>query len=79
MVDMASSFHGPANRLHDYVIKCKRCGEHIAAPVQTIPDSWIVHTCPLCGERRRYLAAEIFRGRLSFDFEAWSRRAGRGA
>jgi hypothetical protein len=66
---MASSFHGPPARLHNFVITCKRCKENIAAPVQTMPDTWIIATCPLCHEKRRYLPAEIFRGRLSFDFE----------
>ena len=33
----------------------------------TLPDSWIVAVCPLCGEKRRYLPAYIFRGRLSHD------------
>ena len=74
---MASSFHGPPARLHNFVITCKRCKENIAAPVQTMPDTWIMAKCPLCHEKRRYLPAEIFRGRLSFDFEAWSRKAGR--
>ena len=35
---------------------------------QTMSDSWIIHTCSLFGERRRYLPAEIFKDRLSFDF-----------
>ncbi len=72
-----SMFHGPPQRLHDFVIRCKGCGEHIAAPVETMPSGWIINTCPLCGERRKYLPAEIFRGRLSFDFEQWLRKAGR--
>src|ERR1700750_2213396 len=54
-------FQGPPARIHPFVITCKRCRENIAAPVQTMPDSWIIHTCPLCGERRRYLPAEISR------------------
>jgi RNase P subunit RPR2 len=66
---MVSMFHGPSNSLHDFVIRCKRCGENIAAPVNTMPDSWIIHTCPLCGERRRYLPAEIFQGRLSYKYQ----------
>ena len=77
--NVVMSFHGPITRLHNFVIKCKRCGEHIAAPVQTLPDTWIVAQCPLCSERRRYLPAEIFKGRLSFDFEEWARKARRGA
>jgi len=71
---MDSVFHGPPQQIYDFVITYKRCRENIAAPVQTMPDSWIIHTCPLCGERRRYLPAEIFKGRLSSDFEVWARK-----
>jgi hypothetical protein len=39
--------------------------ENIAAPVQTMPSSWIIASCPLCEEKRRYLPTEIFLGRLS--------------
>jgi len=70
-------FHGPTSRLHDFVIACKRCREHIVAPVETIPDTWIIHTCPLCGERRRYVPAEIFRGRLSHRYEDLLQKRGR--
>jgi len=66
---MGAMFHGPTSRICDFVIACKGCHEHIAAPVETMPDSWIIHTCPLCGERRRYLPAEIFQGRLSYRYE----------
>jgi len=31
-----------------------------------MPDSWISGECPLCGQRRRYLPADIFQERL-FD------------
>ena len=55
----------PSSRVCDFVVRCKGCGEAIPAPVETLPDSWIVAACPLCGEQRRYLPAEIFRGRLS--------------
>ncbi|HVW78709.1 MAG TPA: hypothetical protein VHB45_13940 [Alloacidobacterium sp.] len=72
-------FRGPIPRTHPFVITCKRCGENIAAPVETIPDSWIIAQCPLCREKRRYLPSEIFQGRLSFDFNAWARKAGRRA
>ncbi len=58
-------FGPPLEPLCDFVIRCKRCSQNIAAPVQTIPDSWIVAQCPLCGERRRYLPNEIFRGRIA--------------
>lgn len=59
-------FPMPSSSLHDFVIRCKACGENIAAPVQTMPGSWIVARCPLCGTERRYLPNEIFRGRLSW-------------
>jgi hypothetical protein len=56
----------PEARLCDYTIRCKGCGENIPAPVQTMPDTWIIAECPLCGERRGYLPPDIFRGRLSY-------------
>ncbi len=40
----------------------------LALPVETMPDNWIVAACPLCGQRRRYLPSEIFRGSLSHKF-----------
>jgi hypothetical protein len=35
-------FHGPTSGIHPFVILCKRCQQNIPAPVQTLPDSWIV-------------------------------------
>ena len=58
-------FHGPATKVHDFTIRCKACGENIPAPVETVPDCWMIAECPLCCTKRRYLPAEIFRGRLS--------------
>jgi hypothetical protein len=58
------------------VIVCKGCHQNIPAPVETMPDSWIIAACPLCGEQRRYLPLDIFQGRLSHDFLAKSRRMG---
>src|ERR1700746_3074980 len=43
----SAMFHGPSARIHPFVITCKRCKENIAAPVHTMSDSWIIHTCPL--------------------------------
>lgn len=60
-------FHGPTSGIHPFVIICKGCQQNIPAPVQTLPDSWIVAECPLCGEKRRYLPGDIFRGRLSHE------------
>jgi hypothetical protein len=63
-------FHGPTSGIHPFVILCKGCEQNIPAPVQTMPDTWIVAVCPRCGEKRRYLPADIFRGRLSHDLLA---------
>ena len=56
----------PESRVCDFVVRCKGCGENIPAPIQTMPDTWIIADCPLCGERRAYLPPDIFRGRLSY-------------
>ena len=53
------------SRICDYTITCKSCSQSIPAPVQTMPDTWIIAECPLCGDRRAYLPPDIFRGRLS--------------
>ena len=67
-------------RVCDFTVRCKGCGENIPAPVGTLPDTWIVAHCSLCGQRRKYLPSEIFRGRLSqqltvrrgrFDARPW--------
>jgi hypothetical protein len=58
-------FQGPPNQA-SFVIRCKGCGENVPAPVETLAASWIAAKCPLCGEHRRYLPTEIFRGRLSY-------------
>ena len=61
----AMAFNIPSTRRSDFTIRCKGCQENIPAPVETMPDTWIIAVCPLCGERRRYLPTEIFRGNLS--------------
>lgn len=60
-------FRLPEPGLCDFTIVCKGCGESIPAPVETMPDYWIVAQCPLCGEKRRYLPSDIFRGRISLN------------
>jgi hypothetical protein len=65
----------PEGRLCDFVVRCKRCGANIPAPVQTLPDTWIVASCALCGEKRKYVPAEIFRGRLAAGLDAPRGRA----
>jgi len=63
-------FNLPKDRKCDFTIRCKECNENVPAPVATMPDVWIVAVCPLCGEKRRYLPAEIFRGTLSHRLKA---------
>ena len=60
-------FHGPTSGIHPFFIIRRGCQQNIPAPVKTLPDSWIAAECPLCGETRRYLPADIFRGRLSHE------------
>ena len=68
----------PSSRVHYFTICCKGCGANISAPVETMPASWIVAQCPLCGDKRRYLPSDIFRGRLSKQITSVpARRAGR--
>jgi hypothetical protein len=55
----------PNSGLYPFVIVCKGCRENIPAPVETLRDDWIVAACPLCGQRRLCLPAEIFQGGLS--------------
>jgi hypothetical protein len=57
-------FQGPAIG-RGLVIRCKRCGQNIPAPVETLPAQPIAAKCPLCEEHRRYLPSEVFQGRLS--------------
>ena len=45
---LISVWNLPETRLCDYTIRCKGCGENIPAPVQTMPDTWIIAECPLC-------------------------------
>src|ERR1700722_5580222 len=59
-------FNLPDAPICNFAIRCKGCGESVPAPVETMPGSWIIAECPLCGERRLYLPADIFRGRLSY-------------
>jgi hypothetical protein len=61
-------FQGPNSVFHDFVVACKGCRENIAARIQTMPDDWIIETCPFCLETRRYLPQEIFRGRISYRY-----------
>jgi hypothetical protein len=73
-----SMFHAPTFAIHPFVIACKGCHENIHAPVETLPGSWIVAECPHCGERRRYLPADIFQGRLSHELVAKPHRSRSG-
>ena len=53
-------FQMPPSRVCDFVVVCKGCMECIPAPVETMPDSWVIAKCPLCLEKRRYLPSDIF-------------------
>jgi hypothetical protein len=66
-------FNIPDSRLCDFTVRCKGCGENIPAPVLTMPDTWIVAVCPLCADRRRYLPADLFRGKLSWKLAGRAR------
>lgn len=68
----------PAATFCDYTIRCKRCAENIPAPVRTMPDTWIIAACPLCGQSCYYLPTDIFRGRLSFLLRRKPVRSERG-
>jgi len=74
---MSGSFGNFKPRIYPFCLQCKGCRETIAAPVQTMPDSWIIATCPLCGGRRCYLPVELFQGTLSGRFEQWQRQMGK--
>lgn len=60
-------FQGPAERVWDFVIRCKGCHKSIAAPVETVPSQDFVAVCPLCRSKRQYLPTEVFQGRLSYE------------
>ena len=67
----------PHSRVCDFVVVCKDCRENIPAPIQTMPDTWIVAECSLCGGKRRYLPTDIFRGTLSHLLAVKMHRSGR--
>jgi hypothetical protein len=50
----------PRARAFDFAVRCQGCRETISAPARTLPDTWIIADCPLCGERRTYLPSDIF-------------------
>ena len=59
-------FPGPSRQCA-FVVCCKECRQNIAAPLETLPSSWIATRCPLCGAQRHYLPTEIFQGRISYQ------------
>jgi hypothetical protein len=61
-------FHAPTSGPYPLVIVCKECRQNIPAPVETMPDSWIIADCPLCGQKRRYLPTNIFRDACPMTF-----------
>ena len=66
----ADMFNIPSIRRSDFLVRCKGCQENIPAPILTMPDTWIIAECPLCGQKRRCLPSEIFRGNLSARLDA---------
>ena len=56
------SFGFPSPERKQFVVACKRCRRDLPAIVSEFPFQPIVVTCPLCGERRRYLPSEVFLG-----------------
>src|SRR5262252_8699934 len=73
---LAPVFPAPNSGLYPFAIVCKGCHQNIPAPVETVPDTWIIAECPVCGEKRRYLPSDIFQGRLSPELHAKPRRMG---
>jgi hypothetical protein len=69
-------FQGPSSAFSTFVVTCKGCRENLAAHIQTMPDDWIIESCPFCQETRRYLPAEIFRGRISHKYMGLKVRRG---
>jgi hypothetical protein len=51
----------PGNKC--FVVKCKRCRRNVPSGVREFPFQPVVVACPLCGELRRYLPAEVFLGK----------------
>ncbi len=60
-------FQMPPSRICDFTVVYKGCGECIPAPVETMPAYWIAAQCPLCGDKRRYLPADIFLGHIPMN------------
>ena len=73
-----SMFNLPDAGTYPFVVDCKVCHRNFPAPKGTMPDTWIVAECPLCGAKRRYLPAGIFQGRLSTELLMRLRRRRNG-
>lgn len=67
----------PPTTARGFVIRCKKCGENIPAPIETLPTLWIAAKCPLCAECRRYQPDEIFEGRVSCAAHKLAKRGGK--
>jgi RNase P subunit RPR2 len=46
-----------------FVVTCKDCHRAVATGVKEFPFHSIVVTCPLCGEKHRYLPSEVLLSR----------------
>jgi hypothetical protein len=52
----------PPSRLCDFLVACKGCGEKVPAPVETMPASWIIASCPPLRREAPIPAAGDFSG-----------------
>jgi hypothetical protein len=48
------------------VVCCKKCHHDVPAGTNSFPPGDIFVVCPLCGEKRKYLRAEVLHGRPHF-------------
>ena len=49
-----------------FVVTCKDCHRAVPTGVKEFPFHSIEVTCPLCGEKHRYLPSEVFLGRRDY-------------
>jgi RNase P subunit RPR2 len=53
---------GSVRQIWRFLVVCKRCERAVDAGVPAIPRDNIIVKCPLCGEKRRYRPAEVYKG-----------------
>jgi hypothetical protein len=57
------AFGFPMIERRQFVVTCKLCRRDVPAGVDKFPFQSFVSSCPLCGEKRRYLPSEVFLGK----------------